>query len=203
MYFLLYGMVFIVLRHGQSLWNGMNILAGWNNVLLSEIGKKQVIESVTILKKYNFDYAFTSDLKRTIHTCDIIKKELNQDFKIISSSDLRERNYGILSGKKKEDLEKMYDKELLHKWKRSYWSRPPGGESLNDVKYRVGNFYDTDILPLINKNKNILLVSHSNTLRALFVHLKIKNEKDIENFEINNCIPIIINISDKSFFYEK
>ena len=92
---------------------------------------------------------------------------------------------------------------MIYKWKKSYWGRPPEGENLDDVKYRIGNYYEKNILPLINSNKNILLISHSNTLRAFFVHLKIKNEYDIENFKINNCVPINININDKNFYYEK
>lgn len=203
MYYLLYGMVFIALRHGQSVWNKLNILAGWNNVNLSELGKKEAINASHILKKYKFDYVFTSDLQRTIDTCNIIKKELGQEFNIIRSDELKERNYGLLSGKTKEELEKIYSKELVYKWKKSYWGTPPEGENLNDVKYRIGNYYEKNILPLINSNKNILLISHSNTLRAFFVYLKIKNEYDIEQFKINNCIPINININDKTFYYEK
>jgi 2,3-bisphosphoglycerate-dependent phosphoglycerate mutase len=86
-------MVFIVLRHGQSIWNKCNILAGWNDVPLTQLGKNEARGAGNILKKYKFDYVFTSDLQRTIETCDIIKNELNQDFPIISSCDLKERNY--------------------------------------------------------------------------------------------------------------
>ena len=75
-------------------------------------------------------------------------------------------------------------------WRRSYYERPPGGESLEDVKNRIGPFYDNFILPLLKNNKNILLVSHGNALRALFVHLGFKDERTVEHFELATATPI-------------
>ena len=194
-------MVFIVLRHGQSIWNKLNILAGWNNVPLTELGKQEAYNAGLMLKKYNFDYVFTSDLNRTIETCNIIKNVLNQDFTIKSSSKLNERNYGILSGKTKEELTEKFGSDQLKKWRRSYWDKPPEGENLDDVKYRFGSYYRDDIKPLLDQNKNVLLISHSNSLRAFLVYLKIKNEKTIEDFEIDNCAPIKIDIYNQKFWY--
>ena len=196
-------MVFIVLRHGQSIWNKCNILAGWNNIPLTQLGRNEAREAGILLKKYKFDYVFTSDLQRTIETCDIIKNELNQDFIIKSSSDLKERNYGILSGKTKEDLEFLFGNEQVQKWRRSYWGKPPEGENLDDVKNRVGLYYDNNIKPLLLDNKNVLMISHSNSIRAFLVYLNIKNENTIENFELKNCVPIQIDITNKNYFYEK
>jgi len=116
-------MVFIVLRHGQSVWNKCNILAGWNNIPLTQLGKNEARNSGILLKKYKFDYIFTSDLERTIETSEIIQKELKQNICVKSSSSLKERNYGILSGKPKEDLENLFGKEQVKKWRRSYWGR--------------------------------------------------------------------------------
>ncbi len=196
-------MVFIILRHGQSIWNKCNILAGWNNIPLTQLGKNEAHEAAILLKKYKFDYMFTSDLERTIETCNIIHKELNQDVCIKSSSSLKERNYGILSGKPKEDLENLFGKEQVKKWRRSYWARPPEGENLNDVKNRVGFYYENNIKPLLEQNKNILMISHSNSIRAFFVYLDIKDEYSIENFELDNCVPIEIDIKNKKFWYVK
>lgn len=194
-------MVFIILRHGQSVWNKCNILAGWNNIPLTQLGRNEARESGLILKKYKFDYVFTSDLKRAIETTEIIKNELKQDFYIESSKELKERNYGILAGKTKEDLENLFGDKQVKKWRRTYWGRPPEGENLNDVKNRFGLYFDYNIKPLIENNKNILIISHSNSLRALFVHLDIKNENTIEDFEIDNCIPIQIDIKSKKYWY--
>lgn len=196
-------MVFIILRHGQSIWNKQNILAGWTNIKLNEEGILETKNASIILKKYNFDYVFTSDLSRTIQTCNIIKDELKQDFKVIHSSSLKERNYGILSGKTKNELEIRYGKDKIYEWKKTYWGKPPDGENLDDVKYRFGNYYESNIKPLILQNNNILLISHSNAIRAFFVYLNFYNNKTIETFEIENCVPIKIDIYKNKYWYEK
>ena len=195
-------MVLIVLRHGQSTFNKANILAGWKDVPLTEFGKKEATDAANKLHKYNFDYVFTSDLKRTKDTCSIVKSTLNQNFMIKSSSALKERNYGELTGQNREQLKNLFTPEQVSIWRRSYSERPPNGESLDDVKNRCGSYFDKNILPLLDQNKNILIISHSNTLRSLFVHLNIIDKKSIELFEISNCEPIFVDIKNKKFWYE-
>jgi 2,3-bisphosphoglycerate-dependent phosphoglycerate mutase len=195
-------MVFIVLRHGQSIWNKANILTGWTDIPLSSQGMIESIQAANILKKYEFDYVFTSDLLRTIETCSIIKNILNQNFIIETSPDLKERDYGLVTGKKKDELIKEFTDEDIQKWRSSYYGRPPGGENLHDVRKRIGNYYDKSIFPILKEDKNVLVISHSNSLRALFVHLGLKNETNVEDFLIDNCIPININIINKEFHYE-
>ena len=198
-------MVFIALRHGQSIWNKVNTLAGWTNVPLSIQGVRESIIAARILKEknYQFDNVFTSDLIRTTETARLINLVLEQNFTIDSSPSLKERDYGILTGKKRDELIREFTVEDIQKWRRSYYGRPPGGENLFDVRIRIGNYYDKSILPLLEKDKNVLLISHSNSLRALFVHLGLKNEKTIEDFDIDNCTPINIDYKNKEFFYEE
>jgi len=195
-------MVFIVLRHGQSVWNRVNKLAGWTDVPLSSQGKEESFLAANILNKYKFNNVYTSDLIRTIETCSIIQNVLKQDFIIESSPDLKERDYGVLTGKHRNELINEFNEEDIKRWRRSYFGRPPGGENLADVKKRIGYYYDKNIYPLLKNDKNVLLISHSNSLRALFVHLGIKNETTIEEFEIDNCIPINIDIYNNNFYYE-
>ena len=195
-------MVFIVLRHGQSIWNKCNILSGWYNIPLTQFGRDESREAGIILKKYKFDYVFTSDLQRTIETCDIIKRELNQNFLIKSASELKEKNYGRLEGKTKKELEILYGNEQVKIWRRTYWGRPPYGENLDDVKNRVGLYYNINIKPLLEDNKNVLMISHSNSIRAFLVYLNIKNLHTIEDFELQHCVPMQIDIKNKKFWYE-
>lgn len=194
-------MVLIILRHGQSIWNKENIFTGWTDVDLSIQGRKEAFSTVKILKKYKFDYLFTSDQLRAIETTNIIKKELNQSLSIKISTKLKERNYGDLSGKNKYELEKIYGTEKIRYWRKSYYGKPPNGENLEEVKHRFGKYYDIEIKPLLDQNKNILIISHHNTLRALFVHLGLKNKDTIEDLDILNCKPIKIDIKDKTFSY--
>jgi len=71
------------------------------------------------------------------------------------------------------------------------------------LKIELVSNYDNNIKPLLEQNKNVLMISHSNSIRAFLVHLDIKNENSIEDFELDNCVPIQIDIKNKKFFYIK
>ncbi len=97
-------MVFIVMRHGQSIWNKQHLLTGYVNIGLTSLGKEEAYKSAQILKKYNFDYIFTSNLSRAVETGEIIKDELKQHLIVKRSCALNERNYGIFTGMDKRNL---------------------------------------------------------------------------------------------------
>ena len=77
-------------------------------------------------------------------------------------------------------------------WRKTFYGRPPNGENLYDVTKRVGNCYDKNIRNHIEDNKNVLIVGHNNSLRALLIHLGLKNCNNIEYYGFENCKPIII-----------
>lgn len=196
-------MVFIVVRHGESEWNKLNKFTGWENINISEKGILESEIAGKLLSKYNFDSIYTSDLIRTITTSEIIinSNSNNKNFFTQFSSELKERDYGDLTGKNKSELEEIYGKEQIFKWRRGYYDKPPNGENLDDVVNRVGVFFDNEIKPLLLEGSNVLIVSHGNTLRALFVHLQLKNKCNIEEFEISTGIPIKINLDTNDFEY--
>jgi enolase len=198
-------MVFFVMRHGESVWNKENKFTGWVDVGLSEKGEKEALLAGEKLKNFKFDNIIFSDLKRTRKTASLLIKNkcILEKEKIIFtvSPAVKERNYGDLAGIVKSELKVKYGEEQMRIWRRSYCERPPGGESLEDVKNRIGPFFDDFILPLLKDNKNVLLVSHGNALRALFVHLGFKDDKSIEHFELATATPISINVFNKDYYY--
>jgi len=195
-------MVFVVLRHSQSSWNKENKFTGWTDIGLSEQGKIEAIEAGKILRNYSFDAVFTSELSRTKETFNLMKTSIKYDKdNIYSNIELNERDYGDLTGLNKDEIKKEYGEQKLHSWRRSYYDRPPNGENLEDVKNRVELFYKNNIQSLLDENKNILIVSHGNTLRALFVLLGFYNEENIETFEIPTGKPIKIDIINKQYQY--
>ena len=190
-----------ILRHGQSVWNFENKFTGLTDVDLNENGIKEAENVGKIVKDLNIDYVFTSELKRTIQTADIIKKSIsNENLITMKHQDLNERDYGIFTGKNKDQIKEEHGIEFVHTLRRSYYNKPTSGESLCDVNKRVGNYFNNYIYPKA-QHKNVLIVAHGNSLRALFVHLKIKDEKSIETFEIPTGYLIKIDVEKKDFFY--
>jgi len=194
-------MVFIVINHGQTLYNKQNILTGRKDIKLSDEGVKETINISKILKKYNFDFVFTSESSESKDTCNIIKKELKQNFNIVSSRKLNEKDYGYLKDKNKYELENIYTREKILKWCKTYNGVPPNGESLYQVSIRCGDYFDNNIRNLIMSEKNILFIGHDGTIKSLLVYLKIKDNKNIEDFNILNYHVIEINIKNKSLKY--
>ncbi len=192
---------FIVLRHGQSVFNKNKILAGWTDVPLSDEGREEAVNMSKKLLGISFDKVISSDLERAVETRNIICKQIDYNKEFIQSCMLKERNYGILQEKNIDNIINTFGEKKFFEWRKSYYGCPPNGESLHQVKQRVGNYYDSTILPLLKEEQNVLLISHSNTLRALFVHIGLHTESSIEHFEINNCEPIQIDIYNKTFKY--
>ena len=203
----------LLIRHGQSEWNKLNLFTGFKNVDLSEQGVEEAIKASENFKELGikFDLVYTSVLSRAQKTSEIILKELGQHedlkkkSKIIEHIALNERDYGDLTGLDKKETADKYGDEQVHKWRRGYSDRPPGGESLEDVVSRVKSYYDSEILPQIHSelNSNILIAAHGNSLRALLLVMKVYKIEEINSVELSTGAPIHIIYQDSKFLIKK
>lgn len=174
-----------LVRHGLSAYNKQGLWTGLRDPDLSEEGLDDAKNVAVALNGIKFDYAFSSPLKRHVHTLEIILEDLGQS-NIPAQKDaaLNERDYGIYTGKNKWDVKSEMGEEEFKKLRRS-WDYPvPEGESLKDVYARVTNFYDNNILPLLREDKNVIISSSGNVLRALVKHLDQISDEDITRLEI-------------------
>ena len=190
----------ILVRHGQSQWNEKNIFTGWKNPDLTELGIKEAIKAGIALKKsgYKFDLMFTSVLLRAIRTGKLILEELDQkDLKVIENEALNERDYGDLSGLNKDEAKKRWGSDQVHTWRRSFDTPPPQGESLKNTAERVLPYFSENILPLIRKNREIVVVAHGNSLRALVMHLDNLSPDEVVRLEIPTGMPICYQINNQ------
>jgi enolase len=198
-------MVLIVLRHGESEWNKENRFTGWTDVGLSYNGMEEALRAGDLISQYKIDYVCVSTLKRAIHTLTTLSDKLqpgnNGVITTYYMDELKERDYGDLTGKNKDELKEMYGAEMVQKWRRSYYETPPNGENLEDVARRAGVCFDKEIRPMLEKDKNVLIVSHGNTLRALFVHLGFYTPDNVESFEVATGKPLYIDLKTNSFGY--
>ena len=184
----------ILIRHGQSEWNELNLFTGWKNPGLTKKGEKEATDAGKLLreKEIIFDIAFTSALKRAQDTLTIILKEIDQtSLKIIKDQSLNERDYGDLSGLNKDEARKKWGEDKVHQWRRSFDIPPPGGESLKNTAERVLPYYESNIVPRINEGLNILIAAHGNSLRSLVMHLDNISTEDIVKLEIGTGVPLI------------
>ena len=190
--------VLVLVRHGESEWNKLNLFTGWRDPDLTETGIEEAHRAGVLLKKEAnvFDIAFTSALKRAQHTLDIILNELGQKgLEIVRDQALNERHYGDLCGLNKDDARKKWGEEQVHIWRRSYDVPPPGGESLKDTAARVLPYYESTILPQVLAGKNVLVSAHGNSLRALIMQLDKLSTDEILKLNLPTGEPYVYRLN--------
>ena len=213
----------ILTRHVQSIWNAENRFTGWVDVDLSEQGILEAKKSGELIKNLNIniDMSYTSFLKRAIRTLEVILKENNLKLNLNTSWEINERHYGSLTGLNKEETKKKIGEEQFKKYRRSWDISPPPiskddknqslfsplndsipqnsiplTESLKDTYNRVIPFFEDKIKPNLQKNKNIIIAAHGNSLRALCKKLFNISDKKINELEIPTGNPLIIEFSE-------
>jgi 2,3-bisphosphoglycerate-dependent phosphoglycerate mutase len=190
--------VLVLVRHGESQWNKLNLFTGWKDPDLSEKGVAEARAAGRLLeaKGYRFDIAFTSDLVRAQHTLDLMLEELGQQgLETHKSQKLNERDYGDLSGLNKDESRARWGEEQVHIWRRSYDVAPPGGESLEDTAARVLPYYEARIWPEVKAGRNVLVSAHGNSLRALIMRLEHLSGEEIVKRELATGVPIVYRLA--------
>tara|TARA_B100000700_G_C14959592_1_gene815784 strand:- start:473 stop:1168 length:696 start_codon:yes stop_codon:yes gene_type:complete len=205
----------ILVRHGQSLWNKEKRFTGWADIDLTDQGKLEAELAGKLIKDLNIEFQayFTSCLKRATNTLKIILKVLeksNDEF--TQSESLNERHYGGLTSLNKDEIRKKFGDKQVQIWRRSFDIPPPPmendhpykriissnilSESLKNTYERVVPYYEKKIEPLIISKKNILIVFHGNSCRALLKKIFKISEKKITEFEIPTGNPLLIRFED-------
>ena len=206
----------ILVRHGQSHWNKDRRFTGWADIGLNKKGESEAEYAGKLIKNLNIDFhkCFTSKLKRAINSLNIILKVLGKEnINITKNSALNERHYGGLTGLNKDETIKKYGIKQVQVWRRSFDTPPPEmeydhpfknkinsnikSESLKDALDRIVPYYKREIEPLISLNKNIIIVFHGNSCRALIMEIFKISKKKIVDFEVPTGNPLQIRFNNK------
>ncbi len=213
----------ILIRHGQSIWNLEKRFTGWVDVDLTENGKLEAQKAGDLIKNYNIeiDYYYSSLQLRANKTLKIIQQCLNDKKKYTTAWQLNERHYGELTGLNKIETIKKLGEEKVHKFRRSWDSKPdpltkeskfhplnintykniptsliPDTESLMDTYKRTTEYFESEIKDKI-KDGNVLISAHGNSIRALCKYLFKLDEKQITKLEIPTGNPLLMDINQK------
>ncbi|MDW7695711.1 2,3-bisphosphoglycerate-dependent phosphoglycerate mutase [Flammeovirgaceae bacterium SG7u.111] len=182
----------VILRHGKSLWNIEHRFTGTVDIKLSPVGVKEAEDAADRLRDMKFDAAFTSSLSRAKDTLQIMLGKNNQLHTHIKVNKALNPNYlGDLEGQKKEDLVEKFGASKVRCWQKSYSATPPNGESLLDISNRIIDFYEKEVIPLLKQKKNVLLVAHGNSLRALMMYLESLTPESTKNLNLPTAQPIL------------
>ena len=209
----------VLIRHGESTWNLENRFTGWTDVDLTPTGVSQAISAGQLLKAegFEFDVAYTSVLKRAIHTLQYALDAMDSTWlPVVKDWRLNERHYGGLQGLNKAETAQQYGAEQVLVWRRSYDTPPPaleagdprserGGrryaqlepgqipltECLKDTVARVVPFWQEVLAPRIQSGERIVIAAHGNSIRALVKYLDNIADDAIVGVNIPNGIPLV------------
>ena len=223
----------LLVRHGQSTWNLENLFTGWTDVDLSAQGVEEARRAGAEIARCGVlpDVVYTSVLKRAIRTEWLILEALDLLWlPVLRDWRLNERHYGALQGLNKAETTEKYGAAQVKIWRRSYDVPPPplaaddprhprhdrryaqvdpaqlpATESLKDTLARVLPCWEQCIAPPLRANRNVMIVAHGNSLRALVKMLDDMSESAIVELNIPTGIPLLYeleaNLSARSSRY--
>ena len=214
----------VLIRHGESEWNKLNLFTGWTDVELSERGREEAALAGDTLKTegYDFDVCYTSYLKRAIHTLQIALDRMDRAWlPVVKSWKLNERHYGALQGLNKAETAAKYGEDQVKIWRRSYDVKPPAltdddersakkqemyrdvdpallpaNESLETTIERVIPYYEEVIKKDMEAGKRVIIAAHGNSLRALVKYLDNLTPEEILGVNIPTAVPLVYELSD-------
>jgi 2,3-bisphosphoglycerate-dependent phosphoglycerate mutase len=209
----------VLIRHGESVWNKENRFTGWKDVDLSPLGVEEAHRAGKLLLKdgFRFDVAYTSVLKRSIRTLNVILDEMDEAWvPVVKTWKLNERAYGGLQGLNKAETAAKHGEEQVFIWRRSYDVPPPplelsderhpshdarykaiskaelpSTESLKDTVARVVPYWTSVIAPQVAAGQSVLIAAHGNSLRALIKHLDGVSDDAIAELNIPTAVPLV------------
>jgi 2,3-bisphosphoglycerate-dependent phosphoglycerate mutase len=182
----------ILVRHGQSQWNLENRFTGWTDVPLTAEGRREAERAAALLHDIAVNRAFTSALRRAQETLAIILRDLHrEDIPITRDAALNERDYGDLTGMHKDEAAARFGAERVHRWRRSWAVRPPGGESLEETAARAWPYCREQILPHVTSGENVIVAAHGNSLRAIAKEIEGLTPEQVIALEIPTATPYI------------
>jgi 2,3-bisphosphoglycerate-dependent phosphoglycerate mutase len=192
---------------------------------LSDLGREEAVLAGRQLQSEQIEphIAFTSVLKRAIRTLWLMLDATDRMWLPVECSwRLNERHYGALQGLNKAQTVEKHGEAQVKIWRRSYdvppppldWEDPrhprfdpryadldpkllPASESLKDTLARVLPFWEMRIVPELRARKNVLVVAHGNSLRALVKMLDLMSESAIVEFNIPTGIPMVYDLDEQ------
>ena len=214
----------VLLRHGESAWNQENRFTGWKDVDLTAKGTDEARAAGRLLaaEGYDFDFAFTSVLKRAIRTLQFVLEEMDRLWLPVEKDwRLNERHYGALQGLDKAQTAAKYGEKQVLLWRRSYDVPPPAldpsdernaardrryaalapaqvplTECLKDTVARVVPYWESRIAPRVAAGERVLVAAHGNSLRALIKYLDGMSDAAIIDVNVPTGVPLVYELDD-------
>jgi 2,3-bisphosphoglycerate-dependent phosphoglycerate mutase len=215
----------VLVRHGQSTWNELDLFTGWTDVDLTAKGEEEARHGGKLLVEEGLevDIVHTSLLRRAIRTADLALDVADRLWIPTHRHwRLNERHYGALQGLNKTQTREQYGDEQFMLWRRSYSVPPPpldvdderharfdpryatlppdlvpATECLADVVHRMLPYWYDHICVDLLEGRTVLVSAHGNSIRGLVKHLDQMSEEEIVDLNIPHGIPLVYELDER------
>jgi broad specificity phosphatase PhoE len=151
----------ILVRHGESVVGQAKRYAGHRDTPLSPRGRAQVSRLRARFRRLEPEVVVSSDLRRCLQTARLLAPQAD----IVTSSRLRELDFGDWDGRTAEAARRQ-NPPRFDRWMRDPWTnRTPGGESLRQLRSRVRRA----VVDLVRKypDRRVAIITHAGPIRTL------------------------------------
>ncbi len=155
----------LLIRHGETVWNGEGRIQGWSDSVLSERGRLQMAQVAERVAAYPVEAIYVSTLGRARESGEILAARLN--LPLIQDERLREYGIGKLEGLTWADIEAGYP-EVARQWRESDRFTPLPGEEGRLVFF---NRVWSAMMEIVERHPDatVAVVAHGGTIAA-FLH---------------------------------
>ncbi|MCR5798047.1 MAG: histidine phosphatase family protein [Eubacterium sp.] len=174
-----------IMRHGETDWNKERKLQGRTDVALNEKGREMAREARERYKDVKFDICFCSPLVRARETAEILLE--GTGVPIVFDKRLLEMKFGIYEGVNGGYDDPECPVNVLFRSPEKYKTPVEGGESLDELFARTGEFLREEVEPRIAKNENVLIVAHGALNCSIICQVKDIPVEDFWSCGIENC----------------
>lgn len=187
-----------IVRHGITVWNELKKVQGCADIHLAPQGRSLAEKTGEALRDVPFDICFTSPLHRARETAALILGERAGQIPVIPDERIREINFGVLEGKVFKDQEGSILNEDLKTFFKDPWNykRPEGGENIEDIVRRTGEFWKEKISDPDLQDKTVLITSHGCAVRALLQNVYRDKEDFWHGGPPPNCGVNVVEVAD-------
>jgi D-lactate dehydrogenase len=196
----------IVVRHAESEWNATGQWTGIRDIHLSEKGFHESGQLGLAVRSLDIplDIAYCSQQIRTRETLEgILDASQMFDVDILREAALNERDYGDYTGKNKWEMKELVGEETWNNIRRGGDTHIPNGETLRMVYERVVPFYQETIVPILKSGKNVIIVAHGNSIRALMKFIESIPDEEVGNLEMLFGQILVYDIDDQGKVKDK
>ena len=186
------------MRHGETDWNKARRLQGQVDIPLNEYGIHLAEITSQALSHIKFDRIYSSPLIRAYETANIMSKYHN--LPVITDSRLLELSFGESEGVSLDYINSHPDSNLydfIHNPEK--YLPPSGGETLESLYDRCGEFLNKVIFPLENECESILIVAHGALIRGMIYHMNHRDTSKFWSMVHKNCSVTISEYKDHKF----